>query len=283
MTGTKIAALSSGQAIAAAIPTSTTGGFTVNVPVLRKVDGSGWLPFFPKHTHAADLEIDANGYQGGSYHSIRKANAGLIIISTLSDNRNIFYSEVSGTGAAVQDNTQTGYSNIQVTAGTTNGGYASIFISSVKINFASPIFCQMKLNETVGTSILTRLGVGIEKVQNATDNTQKIGIEGCDSDGTNFRLLQADGTGRSKVDGLTAIATSTKTLRLTFTPGASTVLEAGYGGTVATITLNVPNSGAIANENQLFRAGVKSTTTTARIINLFGMQLFGKADTADWF
>jgi hypothetical protein len=278
MTGTKIAALSSGQAIAAAIPTSTTGGFTLNVPVYRKTDGSGWLPFFTKHLHLADTDAD-----GGTYYAIRKANGGLILISSLGDNRNAFYSEVSGTGAAVADNTQTTYSNISVSAGTTNGGYASIFVSTVKISFASPIFLQMKVNESVGTSILTRLGVGIEKVQNSVDNTQKIGIEGCDSDGTNFRLLAADGTARSKIDGLTAIATSTKALRITYTPGANTILEAGYGGTVATLTTNTPVSGTLANENQLFRAGVKSTTTTARIINLFAMQLFGKADTADWF
>jgi hypothetical protein len=278
MTGTKIAALSSAQAIAAAIPTSTTGGFIINVPVYRKVDGSGWLPFQAKHLHLANTDLD-----GGTYQSIRQANSGMIIITMMSDTKSAYYQEVSGTAAVVQDNVQTGFTNIQIASGTTNGGYASVFLSSLKMSFVTPIFCSFKLNETLGTSILTRIGVGIEKVQNAVDNTQKIGIEGCDTDGTDFMLLNADGTARSKIDSLTAIATSTKTIKLTFTPGANTKCEAGFGGTVATITLNTPNSGAITNENQLFRAGVKGTTTVARVINLFAMQLYGKADTADWF
>jgi hypothetical protein len=278
MTGTKIAALASTQAIAAAIPTTTSGGFIQNVPVYRKVDGSGWLPFAAKHTHSLGTDLD-----GGTYHEIRRSNSGLIVVNLLNDTKGAYYSEISGTGAIIQDNVTTSLSNIQISSGTTNGGYASIFLSSVKISFASPALLEMKLNETLGTSILTRIGVGIEKVQNAVDNTQKFGIEGCDSDGTDFMLLEADGTARSKIDSLTAIATSTKTIKLTFTPGANTKCEAGFGGTVATITVNCPNSGAITNENQLFRAGVKGTTTVARVINLFGIQLFGKADTADWF
>jgi hypothetical protein len=278
MTGTKIAALSSAQAIAAAIPTSTTGGFTLNVPVYRKVDGSGWLAFFKKHLHLVDTDES-----GGTLYGIKKANSAMIIIQKFADTKNAYYQEVSGTGAAITDNIQTGYSNIQLSSGTTNVGYASIFVSTVLISFASPIFCEFKLNETLATSILTRIGVGIEKVQNTTDNTVKIGIEGCDSDGTNFRLLAADGVGRSKIDGLTAIATSTKALKLTYTPGANVILEAGFGGTVATLTTNAPSSGAITNENQLFRAGVKGTTTVARIMNFYGMTLFGYANTADWF
>lgn len=278
MTGTKIAALSSAQAIAAAIPTSTTGGFTINVPVYRKVDGSGWLPFAVKHTHSLGTDLD-----GGTYHEIRRSNSGLIVINLVNDTKGAFYSEVSGTGAIIQDNVTTSLSNIQVYTAITSGNYASIFLSSLKLSFASPALLEMKLNESVGTSILTRIGVGIEKVQNTVDNTQKFGIEGCDTDGTDFMLLEADGTARSKIDSLTPIATSTKTIKLTFTPGANTKCEAGFGGTVATITLNCPNSGAITNENQLFRAGVKTTNTTAKAINLFGMQLFGKADTADWF
>jgi hypothetical protein len=278
MTGTKIAALSSAQAIAAAIPTSTTGGFTINVPVYRKVDGSGWLPFAQKHTHSLGTDLD-----GGTYHEIRRSNSGLIVINLVSDTKATFYSEVSGTGAIIQDNVTTSLSNIQVYTAVTSGNYASIFLSSLKLSFASPALLEMKLNESVGTSILTRIGVGIEKVQNSVDNTQKFGIEGCDTDGTDFMLLEADGVARSKIDSLTAIATSTKTIKLTFTPGANTKCEAGFGGTVATISVNCPNSGAITNENQLFRAGVKTTNTTAKAINLFGMQLFGKADTADWF
>ena len=278
MTGTKIAALSSAQAIAAAIPTSTTGGFTLNVPVYRKVDGSGWLPFAVKHTHSLGTDLD-----GGTYQDIRKANTGVIDIVLTNDTKGSFYSEVLGTGAIIQDNITTTLSNIQVYTAVVANNYASIFLSSLKLSFTSPALLEMKLNESVGTSILTRIGVGIEKVQNAVDNTQKFGIEGCDSDGTDFMLLQADGTARSKIDSLTPIATSTKTIKLTFTPGANTKCEAGFGGTVATISVNCPNSGAVANENQLFRAGVKTTNTTAKAINLFGMQLFGKADTADWF
>jgi hypothetical protein len=278
MTGTKIAALSSAQAIAAAIPTSTTGGFTINVPVYRKVDGSGWLPFAQKHTHSLGTDLD-----GGTYHEVRRSNSGLIVINLVSDTKATFYSEVSGTGAIIQDNVTTSLSNIQVYTAVASGNYASIFLSSLKLSFASPALLEMKLNESVGTSILTRIGVGIEKVQNSVDNTQKFGIEGCDTDGTDFMLLEADGVARSKIDSLTPIATSTKTIKLTFTPGANTKCEAGFGGTVATISVNCPNSGAITNENQLFRAGVKTTNTTAKAINLFGMQLFGKADTADWF
>lgn len=278
MTGTKIAALSSAQAIAAAIPTTSTGGFTQNVPVYRKVDGSGWLPFAVKHTHSLGTDLD-----GGTYQDIRKANSGLIVISLANDTKSAFYSELLGTGAIIQDNITTTLSNIQVFTGIVANNYASIFLSSLKLSFTSAALLEMKLNEGVGTSILTRIGVGIEKVQNAVDNTQKFGIEGCDTDGTDFMLLEADGTARSKIDSLTPIATSTKTIKLTFTPGANTKCEAGFGGTVATISANCPNSGAITNENQLFRAGVKTTNTVAKTINLFGMQLFGKADTADWF
>jgi hypothetical protein len=277
MTGTKIAALSSAQAIAAAIPTTTSGGFIQNVPVYRKVDGSGWLPFAAKHLHFANTDQD-----GGTYHDVRKANS-IIIVVNGNDSKGAYYNEVSGTGAIIQDNVTTSLSNAQVYTGIVSGNYASIFLSSIKISFASPAFCQLKLNEGVGTSILTRIGVGIEKVQNTVDNTQKFGIEGCDTDGTDFMLLEADGTARSKIDSLTPIATSTKTIKLTFTPGVNTKCEAGFGGTVATITLNCPNSGAITNENQLFRAGVKTTNTIAKTINLFAMQLFGKGDTADWF
>jgi len=277
MNGTKIAALASSQAIAAAIPTTTAGGFTVNVPVYRKVDGSGWLPFAVKHTHSLGTDLD-----GGTYHEVRRSNSVIIVING-NDSKGSYYNEVSGTGAVIQDNVTTSLSNAQVYTGVVANNYASIFLSSLKLSFASPAFCQMKLNEGVGTSILTRIGVGIEKVQNAVDNTQKFGIEGCDTDGTDFMLLEADGTARSKIDSLTPIATSTKTIKLTFTPGANTKCEAGFGGTVATITLNCPNSGAVTNENQLWRAGVKTTNTTAKTINLFAMQLFGKADTADWF
>lgn len=278
MTGTKIAALLSSQAIAAVIPTATAGGFTLNQPMFRKTDGTGWLAFFPKHLHVQDLDSD-----GGTYQNIRKANSQMIVISMVNDAFSSFYSEVSGTGAAVQTNTTTTLSNIQATSGTTNGGYASVFLSSVKISFVTPIFFSIKLNETPGTSLLCRGGIGIEKVQNTTDNTQKFGFEGCDANGTNFQLLEADGTARSMIDGLTAIATSTKTLKFTFTPGASTILQAGSGGTTATITNNCPNTGFIANENQLFRAGIKGTTTVARILNIFALQIYGKADSSDWF
>ncbi len=278
-TGSKISYIPTNQAVAAAIPTSTGGGFTIDVPVYRKTDGSGWKPFFHKHLHGSLSDTDDDG---GTYYNIIKGNSQMILAELLGDDYySGFYKEVS-TGT-VTTNTQTGYSNIAISSSTTTNAYASIFVSTVKINFAYPSVLVCKMNQTGSADYLTRFGVGMEKIQNSTDNTAKFGAEGCPANGTNFQLVAGDGAGRSQVDGLTAVATSVKCLKFIYTPGASVVLQAAYGGTTATITSNCPSTGTLGNENQLLRFGTKNTAASAKVINLYGAKLYGLAANTDWF
>jgi hypothetical protein len=282
-TGSEISALSMGLEIPLALCTLTESGFVADVIYVRSADGLSWLPIFRKHYH--DDDTDA---AGGLLFEILRRNIPKVFDLTkhLTMHLSSFGQVHVGGGMAI-DIISGGGMGTELRTSTNSPSVANdaanIVDGGPNLNLANRCIVQWKGRVSSGnTSILHRLGIGMEYVHNSPDNTIKFGVEGCDGDGINLQLVSADTVGRTKVDtGAPIFPSATKGYRLDYNPALKVQYDDSDGFTVSK-TSNVPSSGSVPGD-AMFRAGIKTTTTTQHRLLIRMLKILGNGVDSSWF
>lgn len=299
-TGDELADVTISSTIALALVTEDGSGFLANHIYTRHFDPdvggwSGWDDVFKKHTHADDTETE-----GGDYYDIDVANAETrlsIFRPSLQDEMFYFDSSIGGSIAgeenaasslAVQTIHTTGEDATQflrLKTGTTTDNWAQVQDGGLKISVSSPLQWHIKF-QIVGaaTNILWRMGVGMERVQEESeDELQKIGLEGCDGDGVTTQLVTCDGATRLKTStGVAMILDPEGAIgaKIEYIPSTS-VIYYDTLGTIKESTGNIPSDGALKSDRML-RYGIKTTNTTEKLMYLWADALYGKILDPAW-
>jgi hypothetical protein len=131
------------------------------------------------------------------------------------------------------------------------------------------------------TSNIARAGVDMENLGAANDNNKKMGIEGCASTGTNWRIVSADGSSRTQIDASVALVQAqADSYAIENSPGVAAKFSYN-GGTYVDKTNTLPGSGAVTKSNVLM-AGVQTSNTTAKTLYVWGVYFTGFAHSTGW-
>ena len=232
----------------------TSGGLTQWHVYLWDDIGLAWVDITnPPHVHM-------DNSTGGEAHLIMVNNSGHVWFNDLYPKKaNWMGQAVSGTGAAITENPTGTNSEINLATGTTTTGYAEIYQGGASIDFADYMrwLSVFKFTTSPWNNVLVRFGCGVEGINAATDNTNKLGIEWCDSQATaNFYTLSANGSSRSLVDsGVAFTAGSSQGIRMIYFP-ASKAQYKFSNGTIYDKTGVLP--AGVATWSRQFTYGVKN-------------------------
>ena len=265
------------------LPTSTGNGFTKNTPCFRDVDDAENIIALglKKHTHANDTDIE-----GGLHSDVLINNIGnLLPFFGQSYYDTDFHKQTSGTGAAVTGVTAGNSGYVFIESGTSTDGYANIRRFGQVIDFTkkSAMIVCIRLEGTL-TSYITRFGVNGEMINDANEATLKsYGIEAC-SGQSNWQTWSSDGTTRSTVATTYAVDTSLHTWMAQHYPSTPNIIFTRDNDTTNAVTksTNIPTTG-LSESDQLFIAGVKSTTSSAsKTLKYVGAAVYGNIGTSTW-
>lgn len=278
-TGAQIAAIPLTSPATMFLSTTTESGYVANEVYVTKADGSGRTAIKSAHKHDA-----ATDSAGGSIYDIDVGNAGSrIAIDRLTKSGDLFSRAESAITSSRLDTANV--TNVIVTrlrTGTTANNYTQLEDGGISLSFASKAEWRTKMQISHTTGILWRMGVNMESVDvasNATEN--KFGIEGCDSDGVNIRLICCNGGGaRTNLNSNVSMAIGMRGYAMYYTPGTN-ILWKDSTGNVQTLSSNVPSSGSIASD-RLLRYGIKTTNTTEKAMYIARDMFFGKTADSLW-
>ena len=272
-TGAEITALPASKQVPIARCLTTGSGFEADELYFQSSDGLSYHNVRRKHLHSADTDIS-----GGTLNDILIANPRQIYINNPDVNINDYRNYKHANAPAIANLAMPSDSSyITIQTGTASGEYNNIMKGGMQMGFASPVYLQLKMQISHNSNMVFRSGVGMEWVQNSTDNTRKIGLEGCTGTGVFMQLVTASGLGRTATPTTTDMAASPAQLRgykVYWNPVTADVTYADSDGNVKTSTATLPSSGAIVSSS-LFRLGISTTNTTQKTVFLSGMLLSG--------
>ena len=282
-TGAQIAAVPLTSPATLFLSTTTESGYVTDELYSTKADGSGRISLRRAHKH--DAATDA---AGGSMYDIDTANAGTrIAIDRLTKGGDfVAYRE----GSAAVDSTRVDnaiVSNAVVTrlrTTTTLNNLTQLVDGGISLSMASKSEWRTKMQISHSTNILWRMGVnmeGVDVASNATEN--KYGMEGCDSDGTNIRVICCNGGGsRTNTNSAIAMNIGMRGYAMYYTPGTNVVWK-DSAGNIQTLSSSVPSSGSIASD-RLLKYGIKCATSggTEKAMYIARDCLYGKTADTLW-
>lgn len=278
-TGSNIVALATTRQLGLVCPTDTSGGLIKNTLYYVDYDSSfnriSFEPVFHDHQHNFDEG------EGGNLLDILLANmnnAGMI------ENLNAYNispwnNNSLSSGAALDiDGTEICH---RFRTGTTTGNSAHGTIGGIVFEFGYIISFQWGGRCSHNSNILVRVGVNVDAVTQTPDTAiRKIGMEGCDGHGTNWVLLNGNGTSGSQVVTPTTASllgdgsSNIEAYAILHDPGTTDYFFADRVLNAQSNT-NVASDGSTSN-SRVIRAGIKLPTgTTEKILRIRYWKLLG--------
>ncbi len=267
------------------LPTTTGNGLTKNQPCFRSVDNANTIiPVGLKiHSHTSDTDT-----QGGSLVKVFRDNV-----------RNIdfwfgntfikedFYTNASGTGAAVATSTSGSTALINCDTGSATDGYANMRKLGLLLDFSNPSTFSIRFSLLMPnlTNYVMRCGVNSEMINDANDaTTRSYGIEACSAN-ANYQAWSCDGTTRSTTASAFAVANNDDDVwRAEHDPSGPSVTYTrnNDAGNQIVKTNHIPTSGT-TNSISLFSAGIKSTlAATTKTLQYRGAVIYGWVGVGEW-
>lgn len=277
-TGTEIAALTSGQTWPgmSIFCTLTGSGFNENVAYTRNKDNTAFMEDNPIHRH--DTNFPASG---GWESDIGFANV-QFTVRKLFFRKSEWYSEVSGAGT-VADTFSGNELFVDLDTGTTANGWAQIRNSGIRVNVNRKTHLRATVDISSSSNVIGRWGVAVEPIADTNTGAKKIGIEFCDSTGSNLQILSADGTTRSVLDSGKATDTiGWQAHALHHDPNVPTLDF--YYSTDAKVskTTNLPITGVIDDFNKFLIFAIKTTSTVTKEMAINAVSFSGHTTYDAW-
>jgi hypothetical protein len=152
--------------------------------------------------------------------------------------------------------------------------YVNGIVGGGRLFFGSPITMQLKYATSHNTGSLLKFGIASTTVETAAGTLPQMGFEHCSASSVNIGVYSADGATR-QTDYLTdVVQTVPYGLRIDYYPSSKIIAKNGAGLSV-THTSNLPSISAASNSDNLFRAGIKTTNTTAKTLKLYAARVYG--------
>lgn len=277
LSGSEIAALSPVYPNQLIVCNVTENGFTADTAYLRNTANTAWIGLSGgKHKHDQDNEAS-----GGLLSDVFIANLQKTMrLNYINPAIGEFMLETASGGSGVNDPTG---GRINLSTGTTNGGYAHMSKSGVALDFSKNSKFGFKGYATANTMLSYRLGVAMENVNASVDNLKKYGLEVCDSAGTarTIEVICADGTTRSTAASTEdASQASARFYMLDFTV-AQNVKFYVNGVLRSTNSSNVPASGRSSGIYNI-GAGIKSNSTSGKNLYIYAIAFAGTISDNVW-
>lgn len=282
-TGAEIAAVPLTNPATLFLSTTTESGYIENELYVTKADGSGRAAVRRAHNHSSASDSD-----GGDIYDIWIANAGQKMAIGPRYTRPGDFGSItlqsggvpSATHLDVLNSTNVLTTRLKTT--TVNGFWTQVADGGLALSFGNKVEWRIKMQISHSSSILWRQGINMENVADAGNGTEnRFGMEGCDSDGTNTRLICANGGGtRTNANSGVAMNVGMRGFQMSYLPGTSIIWKDSTGN-IQTLSSNVPASGAIASDREL-RYGIKTTNTTEKIMYIAADALFYTISDSLW-
>jgi hypothetical protein len=283
-TGTAIAAVPSTQQVGAFHAYDTSSGFTLDELYIRSADGLTFLNVRRKHLHNAALDTS-----GGTLNDIFVYNPRVIQYGWDGFNsRGDFYTTKTGQAAVNQivDNINGFYYQLNSTYSGTAGEYVNFAMptGNSPLGFTEKIVGMVTMICDFSANQVVRVGFGMEEVQNTTDTTRKLGLEGCDSTGTAWQAVTCNGTTRTVTASGMPIApnTSMHGYKIYFDPVSASCKFTNSDGLIKLVTSTIPSGGQI-DPNRVWRQGIQTTNSTVKNMYVSHIQFVGKNVSSIWF
>lgn len=176
-----------------------------------------------------------------------------------------FYTSTTSSGTVTDDLANT---RIILNTGTTNNSVASIYDGGARqLNFAKSSAFESTMRQESSTSFKTKVGINAENVQDTNNPAvPSYGIEGCSSTGSTWLIWSSNGTTRSTLTTASTIAPASPEVYLVQHVPASTITLSINGVALSPKSTHVPATG-LASLNNLYKAGIQTTTTASKILN----------------
>ena len=275
-TGTDLSALTGKVKGQVVISYDTSAGFVQWFMYVW--DGSSqWIKVsLPVHTH-----VDSGS--GGSYQDIKIANNNNISYEEPLSHTALWSSANSGTGSAFNVNDNGADIARRYQTGTTTTGYATASKGgAIYHNWSVKVIFNWIWQLSATNNLYFNLGLDMENINNAQNNTGKIGIEWCDGQpAANYFMTTASGSARSSSDSTVAISSGVDGVRALLTPAAQ-VNFLWENGTSINKGTNLPG-GSIVGNNAV-REGIKNNNggSANRDLRILGMRFMELATLAQW-
>lgn len=272
MQGSYITAIPQTTRFGAALSLDSSGGLRKDELYWRTAEGDALVPAHWPHKHKTP-----NHWDGGSHREIILANLKEAWDKLYNPGKGEFQIAVSGTGTVVDSGNQ-----LRMHAGIGQAdSWAEIKKGGATISWTSKIFFRTIMSLDDDTSQLTRVGMGMEHIANNADNNEKIGLEGCDGDGPDWRMVSADGINRHKEPTPFDIETSDFVgYALVMEPGTTLTIQYPDGTQIANPD-NIPSVG-VHNHHESVKYGVKTTNTNDKQLRLLAAEYFALSTSGDW-
>jgi hypothetical protein len=275
-TGTAIVGIATSRQIGAACPTDTSGGLIKDVLYVCNYDGGfervQFVPVFGKHLHNSSANED-----GGSLLDIYQANSGLATMYMIKPVVEDFNITVTG-GTAALDGTIANKIKFD-TGATINNRSNGVAKLGIAFDWSDPLLIQARLQLSDNANLVARFGQSTDRIEDTQDTARRqAGIEGCDGHGTNWVIINANGTAASlHVQTTTAplvpASGNGESYKIVNIPATECRLYLG-GVSVGVSTTNIAADGASDNQRP-FVLGVKTVTGTTRSLKMWTGQLIG--------
>lgn len=284
-TGTNIVAIAQTRQLGAVCPTDTSGGLVKDVLYVCQYDGflsrTAFVPVFSKHTHSADTDEE-----GGTCMNMLLANTATCFdISMFHLNVADWKVDTVGAGGVFAYVEGTTSGRLQISTGAVTGNCKTGSLGGGRITFGSMLSWQAKLEYSHNTTLLTRAGVNVDRVDETQNTTRRqAGIEGCDGHGLNLVIINANGNSASlhvqaTTSPLVNAPTGPKNYKLINTPSNECRLYSN-GVSTGVSTTNVAFD-SDSDGLRLVRIGMKTTSAGDRWVYLSVMKLLGDPGSAD--
>jgi hypothetical protein len=273
MPGSYITAIPQSTRFGAAIALDATGGLLKNEMYWPNAERDALIPAHWAHKHNSTNHSD-----GGSLREVILANWSVVHDSLLNPLSTDFFTGVSGSGVVDNDPNY-----LRVRTGGTANSWARIHKGGANISFASKIAWRIKCRVNDDTSCLVRFGIDMESIENNADNAEKFGMEGCDGDGPQYRIVSANGIGRHKEP--TPFNIEQLSLHdgyaLIMEPGTTVTVQDQDGTELASVN-NIPSTSQ-AYEPDAIKCGIKTTNTNEKILTIDAIEYAGLTNDTRWF
>lgn len=214
---------------------------------------------------------------GGSLYEIKRANYKNMIEMDMSLNifAAAFWKSVVGAGGTLTENVDTTAATkyVILTTDIANNDVVNGEAGGGRLTFGKPITLQLKYGISTNASVAYRMGCGQSRMETQSVTSQ-LGFEGCTSTNTLNRVFSADTITWSGENMSDMVNTVPLGLRLDYYPSSKIVATDGEGNLVTKLN-NLPLIGNATNSSGTFRIGIKTMTTAARNLKLYGMRLVG--------
>jgi hypothetical protein len=272
MPGSYITAIPSTVEYAAARALDSTGGLRKDEMYYPNAARNQIIPVHWSHRHQS-----GDHWNGGSHQDIVLANEREIHNYILGATPEELFSGVSGSG--IVDRNTSGRTRVRT--GLTMNSWARVWKGGAGMGFANKIFWRARLMVNDNLGQLVRFGCRMEDPANNADNLEKFGLEGCDGDGPNYRLVTSNGVGRHKEPTALPIEqTFQRGYAMLLEPGTTVTLQYDDGTTLSE-TNNIPSTGTF-DDTSAIKLGIKTTNSNEKVLTLTSLEAFGISAISSW-